>query len=85
MWGLPKLKRSDRTRPLSDSTYSGFHAALSRLEDFFQRLICLEPITKFQWNRLMYIRQPLLHLLVYLILRGQRLVYEIPVKSFSVL
>ena len=34
MWGLPQLKRSDCTQPLSDSTYSGFHAAFSRLEDF---------------------------------------------------
>ena len=36
MWGLPQLKRSDCTRPLSDSTYSGFQAAFSRLEDFFK-------------------------------------------------
>ena len=52
---------------------------------FFQKLIWLEPITEFLWNRQMYIRQPLLHLLVYLILQGHRLVYEIPDKRFSVL
>ena len=34
MWRLQKLKRSDRSRTLSNSTYSGFHAALSRLEIF---------------------------------------------------
>ena len=34
MWGPPQLKRSDCTQPLSDSTYSGFHAAFSRLKDF---------------------------------------------------
>ena len=28
MLGLPQLKRSDCTRPLSDSTYPGFHAAI---------------------------------------------------------
>ena len=39
---------------------------------FFQKLIWLEPITKFLWNRQTYIRQPLLHLLVYLILPGLR-------------
>ena len=32
----------------------------------------------------MYIRQPLLHLLVYFILQGHCLVYEIPDKRLSV-
>ena len=51
---------------------------------FFQKMILLEPITKFLWNRQTYIRQPLLHLLVYLISPGHRLFCEIPVKRFSV-
>ena len=36
MWGLPQFKRSDCTRPFSDSPYPRFHAAFSRLEDFFK-------------------------------------------------
>ena len=83
MWRLQKLERSDSTRPLPNSTYSGFHAAIGWFI-FFSKLIWLEPITKFLWNRQIYIRQPLLHLLVYLILPGHRLVCEIPDKRFSV-
>ena len=51
---------------------------------FFQKLIWLEPITKFLWNRQTYTRHPSLHLLVYLILAGHRLVCEIPAKRFSI-
>ena len=36
MWRLQKLKRSDSTQPLSNSTYSGFHAALSLCEKNFK-------------------------------------------------
>ena len=35
MWRLQKLERSDRTRPLPNPTYSGFHAAISWLIFFF--------------------------------------------------
>ena len=84
MWRLQKLERSDRTRLLPNPTYSGFHAAIGWLKFFFQKLIWLEPITKFLWNRQTYTRQPSLHLLVYLILPGHRLVCEIPAKRFSV-
>ena len=52
--------------------------------NFFQKMIWLKPITKFLWNRQIYIRQPLLHPLVYLILPGHRLVCEIPDKRFSI-
>ena len=51
---------------------------------FFQKLIWLEHITKFLWNRQTYTRQPSLHLLMFLILPGHRLVCEIPAKLFSV-
>ena len=51
---------------------------------FFQKLIWLEHITKFLKNRQTYTRQPSLHLLVFLILPGHRLVCEIPAKRFSV-
>ena len=36
MRGLPYFKRTDRTGPLSDSSYTRFHAALSRIEIFFE-------------------------------------------------
>ena len=63
--------------------------AIPHIQDFTQRLaeskIFSELITKFRWNRPMYIRLPLLHLLAYLISLEDRLVYEIPVKRFSAL
>ena len=37
MWRLHKLERSDRTQPLPNSTYSGFHAAISWL-NFFSKI-----------------------------------------------
>ena len=37
MWRLRRLERSDRTRPLPNPTYSGFHAAIGWL-NFFSKI-----------------------------------------------
>ena len=37
MWRLQKLERSDRTRPLPNPTYAGFHTAISWL-NFFSKI-----------------------------------------------
>ena len=51
----------------------------------FSKIDLVRAYYQFRWNRLMYIRLPLLHLLAYLISLEHHLVYEIPVKRFSVL
>ena len=67
---------------------------IQHIQDFTQRLASSKIFSKIGFVKAYYQipvepsdvhKTALLHLLVYLILQGHRLVYEIPVKRFSVL